>query len=285
MPSIQKCPKCGFELTDTSSSVCPVCGTPRHFRRPIAPGARIARCARIWIGALVQFAFMTTFMLVFRFPKILIAFFGVMIVLGTALTGWAKRKQLAPRPPQRPLSHPTLFKVLSLGIAFCSLVLFSTLLFGFVMFVNNWNDWHRYQGQPYHRTEFVVAHTYYQRGSKGAVDAYASGMVDGKREWMSLRPYLPTVPRSEAELDEQRSRRNIDSHLSVSGNEGQTAGASVLGHSASGRLSPRSDEHRRLWSWWRAFQCGSHFRADSSQKNVLRGNRFVDSTLAASQGG
>ena len=166
-------------------------------------GARIASRPNLWIGALVQFAFMTTFMLVFRFPKILIAFFGVMIVLGTTLTGWAKRKQLAPRPPQRPLSHPTLFKVLSLGIAFCSLVLFSTLLFGFVIFLNNWNDWHRYQGQPYHRTEFVVAHTYYQRGSKGSVDAYASGIVEGQREWMGLRPYLTTVPRSEAELDDQ----------------------------------------------------------------------------------
>ena len=48
-----------------------------------------------------------------------------------------------------------------------------------------------------------MTHTYYQRGSKGAVDAYASGMVDGNREWMSLRPYLPTVPRSEAELDQR----------------------------------------------------------------------------------
>lgn len=199
MPAIQKCPKCGFELTDTSS-VCPMCAAPISGA---TPGATIATRPNLWIVALVQFGFMTTFMLVFRFPKIMIVFFGVMIALGTALTGWARRKQLAPRPPQRPLSHPTLFKILSLGIAFCSLALFSILLFGFVIFLNNWNDWHRYQGQPYHRTEFVVAHTYYQRGSKGAVDAYASGIVEGQREWMSLRPYLPTVPRSEAELDEQ----------------------------------------------------------------------------------
>ncbi len=177
-----------------------MCATPISGA---TPGAKIASSPKLWIAAFVQFAFMATFMLVFRFPKIMIAFFGVIIVLGTALSGWAKQRQLAPRPPQGPLSHATLFKVLSLGVAFCSLVLFSTLLFGFVIFLNNWNDWHRYQGQPHHRTEFVVAQTYYQRGSKGGVDAYASGMVDGQREWMSLRPYLPTVPRNEAELDEQ----------------------------------------------------------------------------------
>ncbi|MGC2474008.1 MAG: hypothetical protein WA485_06715 [Candidatus Sulfotelmatobacter sp.] len=206
MASIRKCPKCGYELADTSSAACPMCGTVLGTADGITPepGANAARSgARIWIGALLQFAVLTTFMLVFRFPKFMIAFFGVIIVLGTALSAWAKQRQLAPRPGPRPLSHPTLYKVLSLGIAFCSVVLFSTLLFGFVIFLNNWNDWHRYEGQPYHRTDFVVTHTYYQRGSKGAVDAYASGMVDGNREWMSLRPYLPTVPRSEAELDQR----------------------------------------------------------------------------------
>ena len=200
MASIQKCVRCGFELTDTSASVCPMCGTSVSG---VTSGTKITSSSRIWIGALVQFAFATTFMLVFRFPKFIIAIFGIMVVVGTALSAWAKQRTLAPRAPQRPLSHPTLFKLLSLGIAVCSLALFSIVLFGFVIFLNNWNDWHRYEGQPYHRTDFVVTQTYYQRGYKGTVDAYASGMVDGNREWMGLRPYLPTVPRSEAELDER----------------------------------------------------------------------------------
>jgi len=32
---------------------------------------------------------------------------------------------------------------------------------------------------------------------------YASGMVDGQREWMGLYPYLHPRPRNEAELDER----------------------------------------------------------------------------------
>ena len=198
MVSIRKCARCGFEPGDTVASVCPMCGTSISG---IPSGTKIASSSRIWIGALVQFAFATTFMLVFKFPKFMIVFFGVMIVIGTAFSAWAKQRTLAPRAPQRPLSHPTLFKFLSLGIAICSLALFSIVLFGFVIFLNNWNDWHRYEGQPYHRADFVVMRTYYQRGSKGAVDAYASGMVDGSREWMGLRPYLQTVPRSPEDLD------------------------------------------------------------------------------------
>jgi hypothetical protein len=32
---------------------------------------------------------------------------------------------------------------------------------------------------------------------------YASGMVDGQREWIGLYPYLHPRPRNEAELDER----------------------------------------------------------------------------------
>ena len=207
MASSQKCVKCGFELTDTSASVCPMCGTVVETMSGTAPGATLSTNAarpgaRILIGALVQFAIATIFMLVFGFPKFMIAIFGIMIVLGTALSALAKQIPIAARPtPQLPVVHAASFKVLSLAIALCLMALVSTLLFGFVIFLNNWNDWHRYEGQPYHRTNFVVMQTYYQRGYKGAVDAYASGMVDGNREWMGLRPYLQTVPRSHAELD------------------------------------------------------------------------------------
>ena len=161
------------------------------------------RRAMIGVGALFQFAIAVVFMTVFRFPKVMIAIFGVMIAVGAAFSVWMKGKPFAPPAAQRPLSHPTLFRILTLGTALCSVVFFAIVLFGFVIFINNWNDWHRYEGQPYHRSDFVVTNTYYQRGYKGAVDVYASGTVDGSREWMGLRPYLQTVPRSQAELDQR----------------------------------------------------------------------------------
>jgi hypothetical protein len=162
--------------------------------------------AKIWIIALIQFAIATIFLLVFRFPKIIIVFFGVMIVLGTALSAWARTRPALPRPtPQPPVAHPVLYKIVSLIIAICSLAFFATLLFGFVIFINNWNDWHRYQGQPYHVSTFLVTRTYFQRVGKGGIDAYASGTVEGNREWMNLRPYLNTIPRSQEELDEHVS--------------------------------------------------------------------------------
>jgi hypothetical protein len=143
-------------------------------------------------------------MLIFRFPKTLIAVFGVMIVVGTALSSWMKQRPVAiPRTSPKTITHPIMFRILSIAIAPCSIALFSTVLFGFVIFINNWNDWHRYEGQPYHATTFQVTHVYFQKVGKGGIDAYASGIVDGGREWMSLRPYLPTVPRSQEELDER----------------------------------------------------------------------------------
>jgi len=74
-------------------------------------------------------------------------------------------------------------------------------LFGFVMFINSWTRWHQYEGQPYHRDEFQVTRVYYQRGSKGSIDVYASGEVEDNREWMSLRPYLHSLPHSQGELE------------------------------------------------------------------------------------
>ncbi len=192
MAFTRKCPKCGFELTDAGAKVCPLCGS--DIVVPVG--------GKIWIGALIQFTFATVFMFAFGFPKFMIAIFGVMILVGTVLTAWAKTKPQGFRPaPQRPLKNPVLFKVLSLAIAVCSIVFFCTLLFGFVMFMNSWNRWHRYEGQPYHVSEFQVERVYFQRGSKGGVSAYARGAVEGQREWMDLIPYLHLVPRTEAELD------------------------------------------------------------------------------------
>lgn len=192
MATVRKCLKCGLDLTDTSAALCPMCGTQLLQ----------TRSRGIWVLAILQFAVATIFMLIFRFPKMLIAVFGVMIMVGTILSSWMKQRPVGiQRTRPRTITHPTMFRVLSIGIALCSIVAFSSVLFGFVIFLNNWNDWHRYEGQSYHATTFQVTHVYFRRIGKGGIDAYASGMVDGNREWMGLRPYLQTVPRSQEELD------------------------------------------------------------------------------------
>ena len=68
------------------------------------------------------------------------------------------------------------------------------------MFLNSWDRWHRYGGQPYHRSDFQVVQVYYQKHSK-STDVYARGVVEGQREWISLQPYLHMTPRSQQELE------------------------------------------------------------------------------------
>jgi len=161
--------------------------------------------AKIWIGALIQIALSTIFMLVFGFPKIMIAIFVTLILIGTALSAWLKARPAVVRGPvpQRPLAHPTLFRILSLISALCALIFISILLFGFVIFMNSWNRWHEYEGQRYQRTDFVVKQAYYQPRRKGNADIYASGTVEGNHEWMSLQRYVESFPRNQAELDSQ----------------------------------------------------------------------------------
>jgi hypothetical protein len=74
------------------------------------------------------------------------------------------------------------------------------------MFMNSWDRWHRYEGQAYHRSEFQVVRAYYQTHSKGGPSLYASGTVDGQREWMDLQPYPHTRPHDQDELDAQVPR-------------------------------------------------------------------------------
>ena len=192
MVSTRQCAKCGLVLGDASAATCPGCGAR------IGPSV-----GALWIVALIQIAAATTFMLVFRFPRILIVIFGAVILIATALSLRIKLKPApGPRPQQRPLSHPTLFRILSVAIALCSIVIFSILLFGFVMFANSWSSWEQYKGAAYHRADFLVTHVYFQRGSKGGVDAYASGTVEGGREWMSLPRSLYATTRNQSELEE-----------------------------------------------------------------------------------
>jgi hypothetical protein len=157
-----------------------------------------------WIVALVQIVLSTTFMLIFHFPRIMIVIFAALILLATALSERMKAKSVAAsRTPPRPVAHPIPFRILSIGVAVFSFAFVVFLLFGFVIFMNSYSSWQRYEGQSYHRADFEVTRAYFQRGSKGGISVYASGTVDGQREWMDLESYLPTRPRSAAELDEQ----------------------------------------------------------------------------------
>jgi hypothetical protein len=192
MGLVRKCPKCGFDLSTATSPTCPGCGTPL-IAMPKAGK---------WIGATIQIAISTIFMLVFGFPKVMIGVFATMILIATAVSTLVKpRPAGTPAAPQRPVNNPTLFKVLGFAIALCSVALFCILLFGFVIFMNSWDRWHQYEGHRYERTDFTVRQVYWQPHTRGGPDIYASGTVEGNKEWMSLRPYLNSVPRSQAELD------------------------------------------------------------------------------------
>ena len=198
MPLVRKCAKCGLDITDVSATACPMCGT-NFSDAKLQPSLG----GKIWIGALVQFAVMTAFMLIFGFPKVMIVFFGIFILVGTVLSRVVRNRQFQPRAVQPvQLSRPILYRTLSVLIAVTSLAIFATLLFSTVIFLNAWSRYQTYAGQPYHRSDFIVTHTYFQRGSKGGVSAYASGTVDGQKEWMDLRPYLHFIPHDEGEVDE-----------------------------------------------------------------------------------
>jgi len=95
--------------------------------------------------------------------------------------------------------------LLDLTIAILGLAFLVCLLFGFVSFINAHNAFKRVQGQPYHATTFQVTRPYYQKsaGMHGPdVAVYASGMVEGKKEWMNLVPYLKPVPRGRFPQDQ-----------------------------------------------------------------------------------
>ena len=192
MGIVRKCPKCGFDLSNAPTPICPGCGVPI---------SAISRPGR-WIAAAIQIALSTTFMLVFKFPKPMIVVFAAFILIGTALSTVVKPRPVgAPTSPQRPVSNRLLFNILSVALALSSLVAFSILLFGFVSFMNSWDRWHQYEGHPFQRADFVVTRAYFQGHTRGGPDLYASGTIEGNKEWMSLRPYLHYVPRSQEELD------------------------------------------------------------------------------------
>lgn len=192
MAFVRKCPNCGLDLTDPFATRCPVCSATI-----VAP-----RRVGIWVAGLFQIALCTIFMLVFGFPKIMIPIFAVLILIGTAFGARVKPKPAAAPPvARRPVSNPILLKIIGFVIALCSLACLAIVLFGFVIFMNTWTRWHLYEGQPYRRSEFQVKRVYYRQHAKGGAYISAGGMVEGRLEYMSLLPYVHTMPRSEADLD------------------------------------------------------------------------------------
>jgi hypothetical protein len=88
--------------------------------------------------------------------------------------------------------------LLNFTIAILGLVFVCCLLFGSVALINAHMAFKRVQGQPYHSTTFQVTHPYYQKspGMHGPdIEIYASGIVEGNKEWLDLLPYFKRIPR------------------------------------------------------------------------------------------
>jgi hypothetical protein len=190
MAAAHQCPTCGFECDSFTDLSCPQCG--RKFLR--------AGSFLPWLAGLAQVALVTGVMFAFHFPRPVIVFFGLATLFSTVL-GLRRRRSTSPtgKPSPRPLSsQPISVILLSLAIAVLGFAFLCCLLFGLVAFLNAHNAVERVQGQPYHATTFQVTRPYYQRsaGMHGPdIAIYASGMVEGEKEWMNLVPYLRRDPR------------------------------------------------------------------------------------------
>lgn len=196
MTAVHRCPTCGFESDGFPEAICPQCGKKILRRVSFSP----------WLAALAQVVLVTGFMFALHFPRPMIVFFGLASFFMTGIGLRLRRSALAtPKPLPRPLSsQPMSVILLDLTIAILGLAFLACLLFGAVIFTNAHNAFKRVQGQPYHATTFQVIRPYYQisAGMHGPdVAVYASGMVEGKKEWMNLLPYLKRAPRDQAELD------------------------------------------------------------------------------------
>lgn len=196
MSGVKQCAKCGVLLPEDSGQKCPLCGTA------IAAPAR----RNLWRNALIQVVFSTTFMLLFRFPRVLIVAFSGLILLFTALASLLRPKAAAAsvRMPSRPAKHPALVRLLEGAIALCAVVGVSIALFSAVILANAWMRWQQFKGLTYHQTEFRVVRVSIERPStaRGSPVLTASGLVDGEQEKMNLRPYLRMMPYDQSTLEQ-----------------------------------------------------------------------------------
>lgn len=156
-----------------------------------------------WVGAILPIVFGSAFVFIFRLPRFMIWGFVAIGLIGGLTARFVKPTPTVSLPVrQKPVARPVLLGVTTAGIVLCSLALICIFFLGLPAFLNSWTEWHRFEAQPYHRADFEVTKVYYQR-QRGGPDLYASGVVEGNREWMSLRPYLAgSRPRSQEELEE-----------------------------------------------------------------------------------
>lgn len=192
-----RCSVCGFESDNFPDFTCPQCGKKLLSSSPFSP----------WIVVVAQVIVTTGFMFIFHFPRPVIIIFGLIVFLFSALGLRRRRNGFATRksPPLPLSSQPASVVLLGLAVAVLGIVFVACLLFGSVALINSYNAVARVQGQPYHATIFQVIRPYYQKsaGMHGPyIQVYASGMVEGDKEWMSLIPYLKQVPHNQAELND-----------------------------------------------------------------------------------
>ena len=99
---------------------------------------------------------------------------------------------LAPKPPMT-----VGIWLLDLMIAIFGTLFVLGCLFGLPLYLNSSSRAELYAGQPYHATTFrVISVEYHQMSSDPGFQiwAYGLGMVEGKKEFMDLIPYLSTLP-------------------------------------------------------------------------------------------
>ena len=195
MAAAYRCSVCGLESDNFPAAICTQCG--ENLLRPA-----VSR-PLLWLVGLVQLSIVIGFMFVLHFRPVSL-FFGLVSLLFAVLSFRARRSAL--QPLRRPASsQPMSVVLLSLTIAVLGLCFTACLIFGSVAFLNAHNAVARVEGQPYHASTFQVIRPYYQRsaGLHGPdISVYASGLVEGHKEWMDLVPYLKRAPSGQVELND-----------------------------------------------------------------------------------
>lgn len=112
------------------------------------------------------------------------------ILFGTVMTSLRRKSVTQQKPRAAPVRQTPAAPLLGIAIGACAFSLLGGLMFSFVIFMNSWSAYQRLQGQAYHAASFQVTRVYLQRGtSRGSnTRVFASGMVEGRKEWMDLLP-------------------------------------------------------------------------------------------------
>jgi len=105
-------------------------------------------------------------------------------------------RSLAPKPPVT-----VGVWLLDLAMGIFAVLFVMGCIFGLPLYMNSSARAELYAGQPYHATAFRVTYVQYSvTPHPYRVFAYATGMVEGKKETMDLIPYLGTLPGMQTRL-------------------------------------------------------------------------------------